>query len=110
MVIPCPYCSPDPEGPKYEQYCSDAQAVSPTEGPLGRGRGGGGSCLAKETDDCAKYFLTGRLCVTMTCCDYLYFACRAEEMLGECSCILIGTASSSYGPATIHHHGTNRIV
>ena len=21
VVIPCPYCSPDPAGPKYEQYC-----------------------------------------------------------------------------------------
>jgi len=21
VVIPCPYCSPDPDGPNYEQYC-----------------------------------------------------------------------------------------
>ena len=21
IVIPCPYCSPDPAGPQYEQYC-----------------------------------------------------------------------------------------
>ena len=24
IVIPCPYCSPDPTGPKYEQYCQQS--------------------------------------------------------------------------------------
>ena len=70
VIIARPYCSPDPPGPHYEQYCRDMEGNVSTHSRnlllesdtsyWMRCQWWAGNCWVKWIEDCVKHFLTSK--------------------------------------------------